>query len=397
MTTVTTLLVIMATISYIGSYEVQGLKTYDWDYGQTAAKTFLFTNSHWWESLDHQMTTAVTLLALAQNTSSTAVIPALASAGERGRTNVSILGGYFSLQEVRKVQRVVTYLEFLQSEDFELLQKEAKGSPGTVKLPKESQEEYEKTLGIYGELETARIKLQMPNVDPENTNQPCDWFGGTMHVSQDGTRRYVFLERLHFLHFCTEKFMPWWYDVRIHIKPREEFMRVAKLFMTHVRRPLTVVHVNDVMEKQKMREDVEIERYARQIVDALRVNDAIEGSVYAIFHKGGRNVMRVVTLLRLELDRVHECGDMLNCLQDVGRDVITETVGIDDLFERLFRSEHSVKMAEWALAAEADVFIANIHSPYSRNIALFRKTHGSSYSAVRGFAELRKVWSWNLR
>lgn len=390
-------LLLLITLIHFTLTTAREQKVYDWDYGGSAEKTFLFTNSHWWESLDHQMTTTVTLLALAQNTSSIAVIPTLAAAGEHGRSNASILGDYFDLESVRKVQNVMTFLEFLHSKEYEALREEMQGTTSSIRFPKESQEEYERTLGIYGQLTTDRIKFKMPNVDPENTNQACDWFGGTMHVSQDKKIRYVFLERVHFLHFCTERFMAWWYDVRHHIEPRQEYIQVVHSFMTNIRKPLTVVHVNDVMEKQKSREDVEIERYARQIVDALRVNDAMGSSLYAIYSKKGRNVGRVVGLLQQELERVHECEDMFNCLRGVRRGVIEgESDEAEKLFQRLFRGEHSVQIAEWTLAAEADVFIGNIHSPYSRNIALFRKTHGRPYSAVRGFAELRKVWSWNL-
>lgn len=372
-------------------------KVYDWNYGASAEKTFLFTNSHWWESLDHQMTTTVTLLALAQNTSSIAVIPTLAAAGEHGRTNASILGDYFDIEGVRKVQNIMTFLEFIHSEEYKALKEETQGTTSSIRFPKESQEEYERTLGIYGQLTTNRVKLEMPDVDPENTNQACNQFGGTMHLSQDGKIRYVFLERVHFLHFCTERFMAWWYDVRNHIKPRQEYLQVVQSFMTDVKRPLTVVHINDVMEKQKTREDVEVERYARQIVDALRVNDAMSSSLYAIYSKKGQNVGRVVGLLQQELERVRECEDLFNCLRGVRQDMVGKSSNIEDeVFQRLFRGEHSVQLAEWALAAEADVFIGNIHSPYSRNIALFRKTHGRAYSAIRGFAELRKVWSWNL-
>lgn len=373
-------------------------KMYSWNYGGSAEKTLLFTNSHWWESLDHQMTTTITLLALSQNTSSIAVIPTLAAAGEHGRTNASLLGDYFDIGGVRKVQNVITFLEFLQSEEYQALREDAQETTSTVRFPKESQEEYERSFGIYGQLTMGRVKLDMPNVDPENTNQPCNWFGGTMHMSRDGTIRYVFLERVHFLHFCTEKYMSWWYDVRYHIQPRKEYMQVVQSFMKNIKSPLTVVHVNDVMEKQKTRDDVEIERYARQIVDALRVNDAMSSSLYVIYSQSGRNVGRVVGLLQQEMDRVHKCEDMFDCLQSVRQEVMAEPSGdgTELLFQRLFRGEHSVRMTEWALAAEADVFVGNIHSPYSRNIALFRKTHGRPYSAVRGFAELRKVWSWNL-
>lgn len=365
---------------------------FKWTYGESAEKTYLLTNCHWWESVDHQLTTIITLLTLAQNTSSIAVIPSLATASTHGKSNRSLLGDYFNLNQVTKVQPAMTFSQFKESEDYQLLRK---AETGTIALPKESQEEYEARLQIYGRLHSSVIELEMPKMDPENTNQPCHRFSGTMHLSKDGTRRFVFLDRVHFFHFCTEKFMPWWYDVRQYIQPRQGYYDVANRFIGDMRRPFTVVHVNDVMEAQRSRNEEDVERYAGQIVDGLRSHEAVDGSLYTMYAKSGRNVGRVVKLLQAELDHIYDCSAMFSCVDAVRQEWVSTSVG-DSEFHTMFRSEHAPKMTEWALAAQADLFIGNIHSPKSRHICLFRKLHGLPYVAVKGFGELRKVWSWNL-
>lgn len=363
---------------------------FNWTFGNSAEKTYLLTNCYWWESLDHQLTTIVTLLSIAHNTSSIAVIPTMAAASVHGRSNRSILGDYFDLAKVQRVQRAITFKDFVESEDFKLMRR----SPmGTVPLPKESQEEYELKLGLYGRLHTSTVQLQMPDEDPENTNQRCNRFAGTIHLSRDGRRRYVLLDRMHFLHFCTEKFMPWWYDVRQHVQPREDYMRAARAFVkggggAMMRRPVAVVHVNDVMEAQKRRDDEQIERYARDIVDALRVQQALGGSLYVMYRRSGHNVGRVVHLLRQEFERVYDSSHLPDKSLSHDKE--------DNPQNSRNSSEHAAETTEWALAVTADAFVGNIHSPLSRNIALHRKTHGNMYVAIRGFAELRKVWSWNL-
>lgn len=364
---------------------------FDWSFGQGAEKTYLFTNAHWWESIDHQLTTIITLLTLAQNTSCIAVIPFLASANST--SNVSLLGHYYDLPRLRQVQPVITLSSFLQSTDYV----ELRGADtSTIALPKESQEEYEGTLGIYGKLHDSVVKINMPDVDPENTNQRCDRFGGSMHVSHDGRIRYVFLDRLHFMHFCAERFMPWWYDVRQHIRPRSVYMDLGERFVRNALHPLTVVHVNDVMEGHKARVSSEVEGYAGQIVDGLRAHDSVNngGAIYAIYNKNGRNVRRVVSLLQAEITQVYECSNLFGCLADATADMTdTKTTPFAHF---VFDSEHAAAMTEWAVAAQAHLFIGNVHSPFSRNVCLYRKMQGSTYVSLRGFAELRKVWTWNL-
>lgn len=382
-----------------------------WTFGASAEKTYVLTNCHWWESVDHQLTSVITLLTIAQNTSSIAVIPTIARASssgggdsdsssnnggtEDGKTAPSLLGEYFDVAQVRQVQSVVTMREFLASTDFAPLRD---ATTGTVPFPKESQEEYESKLGVFGKLRAAAVHLQMPDVDPENTNQPCHRFGGTMHLSTDGRIRYVFLDRIHFLHFCTEKFMPWWYDVRQHVRPRPAYFALARRFMRQpgLIRPVTVVHVNDVMEAQKERSGDDVDRYAGEIVDGLRAHGGIQanggiGSVYVMYSKNGRNVRKVVGLLQAEFNTVYECTDLFNCLERVPSEALP-----DGDADAPLAGDKARWAAEWALAAQADVFIGNVHSPLSRNVCLFRKTQGKAYAIGRGFAELRKVWKWNL-
>lgn len=389
-----------------------------WTFGASAEKTYVLTNCHWWESVDHQLTSVITLLTIAQNTSSIAVVPMLARAGpigdsdsssnsgggttQQGKTAPSLLGDYFDVAQVRQVQPVVTMREFLASTDFAPLRD---ATTGTVPFPKESQEEYESKLGIFGKLRAAAVHLQMPDVDPENTNQPCNRFGGTMHLSADGRIRYVFLDRIHFLHFCTERFMPWWYDVRQHVRPRPAYFALARRFMRQpgLTRPMTVVHVNDVMEAQKERTGDDIDRYGGEIVDGLRAHGGIQadgggtgsnggtGAVYVMYSKNGRNVRKVVALLQAEFDSVYDCADLFNCLDRVPADALA-----DGDTDAPLAGDQARWAAEWALAAQADVFIGNVHSPLSRNVCLFRKTQGKAYAIGRGFAELRKVWKWNL-
>lgn len=368
-------------------------KLFDWTFGESATKTYLFTNCHWWESTDHQMTTIITLLAIAHNTSSVAVIPSMAAAGSQGRSNESLIGDYFDIERVRKVQPVLTMAQLVQSTDYRLLCRE---KTGTIPLPKESQEEYEAKLQVYGRLHTSVVQLNMPRTDPENTNQPCDRFGGTMYLSRDGQRRFVFLDRLHFLHFCAEKFMPWWYDVRQHIRPRRPYFDIAQRFLnTNLTRPLIVTHINDVMEAQKNQSNNNVEQYADQIVDALRSNDMINGAIYNIYVKSGRNVRRVVDLLQAEMEFTYDCSHMFSCLDSARPNYISEYMTAEQ-FDHIFRGQHALKMTEWALATQADLFIGSIHSPFSRNICLYRKLHGEPYVILKGFGELRKTWAWNL-
>lgn len=404
-----------------------------WTFGQTAERTYLFSNCHWWESIDHQLTSVITLLTIAQNTSSVAVVPTLASTTSPSSTSTSgsssnnssngggipppnsesLLGDYFDLARVRQIQPAMTLGEFLSSADYTTLLNES-NSGTTIALPKESQEEYERKLKLFGRLRASTIHLQMPDVDPENTNQPCHRFGGTMHLSADGKVRYVFLDRIHFLHFCTEKFMPWWYDIRQHIRPRPEFFQVARGFIrgaggSVVRQPLAVIHVNDVMEAQKEREGEDVDRYAGEIVDGLRSNGQLgTGGVYMIYMKSGRNVRKVVSLLQNEMDTVYDCTDMFNCLHDLPQgehNMIEQGQGDGGGHwkERMKMKmngggaqQHVIWATEWALAADAELFIGNVHSPLSRNVCLYRKTQGKPYAIGRGFAELRKVWKWNL-
>lgn len=365
---------------------------YRFDTWRNGTKTYLLTNVHWWESTDHQLTTIITLLSLAQNTSSIAVVPPLPGKDASRYSNKSLIGDFFDITGIKQVQPVMTFEQFLECDAYRQL----KGEPsGTVALPKSSQEEYEQRLQLYGRLQDTSVALSMPPIDPENTSQKCNRFGGTVHVSADGTSRFVFLERVHFLHFCAEKFMPWWYTIRHRIEPRAAFFEVAARFMADKPKPFSVVHLNDVLELQKERGEEEIERYARQIVDALRKHQALGGTLYVVAARNGNNVKQVVRLLTQEFENIYDCSGVFGCLSDIRRDALG-TAMVDSEFDSLFKSEWSMKHVEWALGARAQLFVGNIHSPFSRNICLYRKMHGAAYSMLKGFGELRKVWAWNL-
>ena len=158
---------------------------------------------------------------------------------------------------------------------------------------------------------------------------------------------------------------------------------------------MAVVHINDVLESEKEREGEEIDRYAREIVDALRKSDALGGSMYLIYHEGGQNVGKVVGLIKQEFEHVLSCKSVWECFGRVPR--ANWNSHLDDTqFRELFRPDVATRMVEWALASSADVFVGNVHSPYSRNICLYRKSHGLAYSVLGGFGELKKIWRWNL-
>lgn len=366
-------------------------KIFEWSYGASAEKTYMLTHTNWWESLDHQMTSIISLLTLAKNTSSIAIIPPLSTReGGKGKDRY-LIGDFFDLSAINDVQPAMSLAEFMKTDDFKSLKKE---KIGTVSLPKKSQEEYESKLGIFGKLMDTNVRLEMPPVDPENTNQKCNVFGGAMHVSSDGKRRFVFMDHIHFLHFCFEKFMPWWYDIRHRVAPRKPYFDVAGKMLVGKERPVSTIHISDVMEAQKNRGEEEIERYARQIVDNLRKNQAITGTLLLFYDGQGRNVKRVVKLLRQEFENVIDCSQVY-CGEVIGKKYLHTGVSLKEQ-AKFFDAAVGPKMLMWALGTKSDLFIGNIHSPFSRNVCLYRKTHGSQYAILKGFGELRKVWSWNL-
>lgn len=378
-------------VSDSGEKPFDGL-TYTWRYGESAERTYVFTNIHWWESVDHQMTSIISLLAVAKNTSSIAVIPAIPAAGKIDANRKFLIGDYFGIEEVNNIQPVMTLAHFTTTDDYGTLHSE---KSGTVPLPKESQEEYESRLKIYGKLYSTVVRMHMPAVDPENTKQKCDSFAGTMHLDSGGRVRYVFLDRIHFMHFCFEKFMPWWYDIRHKISPRAPYLDAVNHLLSNKQRPVSVIHVNDLMDSQKERDQEEVERYARQIVDALQKNQAIAGSMFLIYANGTRNVKRVVKLLSQELNGVIDCSVDQFCGHQVSKGMFDPPLSEGE-YRSLFTSALGTKMIPWALGCRAELFIGNIHSPFSRNVCLHRKTHGRKYSILRGFGEMRKIWSWNL-
>lgn len=395
------LLVLTSTVNAVENSSVSetnldshNTQVFNWTYGQSAEKSYIFSNLHWWESLDHQMTSIVTLLTLGKNSSSIPVIPILPYSNIREKTNKSLLGTFFDIKEIQKIQPVLTFADFLKTDDYKLLRY---AKTGTVPLPKNSQEEFESNLGLFGKLRDSAIALPLPPIDPEHTNQPCNKFPGTIHVSSDGKKRFIFLDRVHFLHFCTEKYMPWWYDIRHRIAPRKPYYDIAEKFLSKQKGPVSSIHINDVMESQKDRDNEEIERYARQIVDSLRNNQALSGTMYLIYSKTGKNVQKVVDLLKQEFTNIVDCSAMYVCLERVSVKTFTPSLSNNEVSEMFQDSTIGRQMVEWALSTRSDIFIGNIHSPYSRNICLYRKTHGKPYSVLKGFGELRKIWRWHLR
>lgn len=371
------------------SYDGQ---TYSWEYGKSAEKTYILTNIHSWESTDHQMTSFVSLLTLAKNTTSIAVIPTLPTRDVQIKSDKSLLGNFFDLKAVNDVQPAMTFEDFLKTDDYQLLRNAA---TGTVPLPKKSQEEYEAKLKIFGKLQDTAVRLEMPPVDPEHTNQKCDNFGGTMHLSSDGKRRFVFLDRIHFMFFCFEKFMPWWYDIRHSISPRQPYFEAVDKLLSDKERPISTIHLSDLMASQKERDEEEIERYARQIVDALRKNQAITGTMFLTYQPGTRNVNKVVRLLKQEFDNIIDCSVSQFCGQKVPTDIHKLPLSAKE-HKDMFRGRMGLKMLVWTLGSKSDLFVGNIHSPFSRNVCLHRKTHGKPYAVLKGFGEIRKIWSWNL-
>lgn len=352
-------------------------------------RTYLFSNVHSWEGVDHQVTSIVTLLALAKNISALAVLPALASgyaagaAGREERDEGSLLGDYFDIERVRAVQAVMTMGEFRGGADYAVL-KNAAG----LEFPKGSAEEYEARLGVLGDVSSNEVAFGMPNVDPEATGQRCDAFEGT--VWQTGEARFVFLERVHFFHFCAERFMPWWYDVRKFLVPRQEYGVVADSFMGSEK--VTVVHIRDLLDAQGERGVEEIERYARQIVDVLRGR---RGTLYLGFSNRGRSVKRVAELFEGEFENVKNCSHLYACGRSVDPALFNPRLS-DANFRMLFETPVGSSMVEWALSMRSEFFVGNIHSPYSRNVGLYRKIHGHPYAVLKGFGEMRKLWKWNL-
>lgn len=213
--------------------------------------------------------------------------------------------------------------------------------------------------------------------------------------------------------------MPWWYDVRLHQQPRPEYFAAVDAWRATITGPLTVVHLRDLMDGQRERDEEEVQRYARQVVDALRQTagggpmaggggsgsvgvqgDLAAGSLYLSYPSGGKNVGRVAALFREEFPRVYTCADVHQC----GASVTAATLGAAAArgggaapdIEGLFQSPHAATVLETALSLQADHFVGNIYSSYSRNVGLWRKMHGKSYTIVKGFGEMRRVWTWRL-
>lgn len=340
------------------------------------------------------MTSAITLLALAFNVSAISVVPDMAGAQGGPRKSYSLMSDFYDIEQLRKKQGVLSIREFIKSDDYKLLQELATNQKLT--FPKASQERYEDKLKVLSSIGEGSVGFGMPHVDPENMDMPCSKIPGTIHTSLDDRVRYVFLDRVHFYHFCTERYMPWWYDVRMHLIPREEYRVLARKFASALPKPLTVVHVRDLMDLQKEREDEEIQAYAGQIVDALRRSGKQSGgSLYLSYAMNGRSVLKVAKLLEDEFSVVKRCMDLYVCGRVVGADSFTPALD-PVLHQVLFGTHVGANQVEMALSMEADHFVGNVFSPYSRNVALYRKYNGKTYDMLKGFGEMKKIYRWHL-
>lgn len=357
------------------------------------ARTFIFTLPNWWESADHQLTTAITQFALAKNISATAVLPNLVGQHSDPGKSFELFGHFYDADVLRQVQPFMGMTEFKNSNNYELLRDLAKDN--ILKFPKAAQESYEKELGVLSSIAATKVSFNMPHVDLENTDMFCSEIPGTVHLSKDKSVRFIFLDRVHFYHFCTEKYMPWWYDVRMHIVPRPEYMQLASHFMKRNPAPLTVVHIRDLMDHQRERDEEDIERYARQISDAMRRNRKTTGTLYLAYALDGRSVARVAQLFEAEFPVVKKCMDLFVCGRLVEDNVLVSPPS-EELSQILFGTEVGSSLVEVALSIQSDHFVGNIYSPYSRNVALYRKLHGKSYDVLKGFGEMRKIWRWRL-
>eukprot|EP00168_Porphyra_purpurea_P015225 TRINITY_DN4609_c0_g1_i3.p1 TRINITY_DN4609_c0_g1~~TRINITY_DN4609_c0_g1_i3.p1 ORF type:complete len:499 (-),score=98.95 TRINITY_DN4609_c0_g1_i3:145-1641(-) len=381
------------------------------------ATTYIFFTHFWWEMFHNQLTTLTTGLAVAKLYPNAVVVlppavgvPArLPSPGGMSR-HTSLFGDYYDLPKLKAVQRVMTLDEFLApgSQTAAAL---ATVPTGTLQLPKASQEDYEKALSLLGDLSDTRISVPLPHEDLERTEQYCDSLPGSVYpvpVASGGlsTFQLVFFDRLHFFHFCTEKFVPWWYDVRQHVQPRPEYFAAVSAWRATITGPVTVIHLRDLMDGQRERDEEDVQRYARQVVEALRQTpgggavrsvgvqaNLAAGSLYLSYPPSGKNVGRVASLFREEFPRVYTCADVHEC----GAGVTAAMVGVGSSdVESLFQSPHAATVMETALSMSADHFVGNVYSSYSRNVGLWRKMHGKSYTIVKGFGEMRRIWTWQL-
>lgn len=396
------------------------------------ATTYIFFTHFWWEMFHNQLTTLTTGLAVAKLFPNSVLVlpPAVgvpqptpsADGGTTAHKHLSLLGDYYDLDKLRAVQKVMTLDEFLAAGSTTAAAIAAVPT-GSLPLPKASQEDYEKELGLLGDIADTRVAIPLPHEDLERTEQYCDSLSGSIYaVPAAGggppTAQFVFLDRLHFFHFCTEKFVPWWYDVRLHLQPRPEYFAAVDAWRATIKGPLTVVHLRDLMDGQRDRDEEEVQRYARQVVDALRQTpgngrtagdggsgsvgvqaDLAAGSLYLSYPSGGKNVGRVAALFREEFPRVYTCTDVHQCGAAVSAETLGAAAGAGGAapdIESLFLSPHAATVLETALSMNADHFVGNVYSSYSRNVGLWRKMHGKSYTIVKGFGEMRRIWTWRL-
>jgi hypothetical protein len=352
---------------------------------RTTATTYVFSSPHWWESPDHQVTSLITHLTFCQNISGIAVIPTVAGRLGGPKSQYSLLGDFYDIDSIRRVQDVITTDQFVKSAAFGGLKQLAED--GKLSFPKASHEMYERTFGVLSSISNDRVSFGMPHEDLENTEHYCSSLPGSVHTTADGSIRFIFLDRVHFYHFCTEKHMPWWYSIRLHLLPRSEYFTAVERFAESLPKPITVVHVRDMMDKQTLRDDHDIQQYARQIADAVRrSNPRTEGTLYISFS---------ASLFMAEYPSVKKCADLYKCGRAVEPTLFSPPLD-PVLHQTLFETTVGASLVEVALSMHSEYFIGNVHSPYSRNVGLYRKLHGKPYEVVKGFGEQRKTWRWNL-
>lgn len=365
-------------------------------YSPQIERTYLFSNANWWETPDHQLTTSITLLTLGFNISAITVLPDLVGADAR-QARYSLLGDFYDMYALQKVQKTTTLTNFMKTADYTLLQTltEGKGDE-QLSFPKSSQALYEMSLEVLSTIGKGSVDFGMPNIDLESTGQYCNKIPGTVHVSANGKVRYIFLDNIHFYHACTEAFMPWWYDVRMHILPREEYRVLAAKFSKKLPAPLTFVHVRDALSGAVNRSDQDIYSYARQITNGLRrAENQNEGAVYFEYIVSSASAAEVADLLQTEFAVVKKCLDLYLCGHLIPADEFEPKLE-PALHRTLFETNFGPSLISQALAMEADHFIGNIYSPYSRSIALHRKLKGKTYDILKGFAEMKRIERWRL-
>jgi hypothetical protein len=117
--------------------------------------------------------------------------------------------------------------------------------------------------------------------------------------------------------------------------------------------------------------------------------------LYLSYVHDGRGVAKVAQLFEAEFPTVKKCADLFMCGRLVSKNIYQPLLE-NSLYKTLFAIKIGPSLVEVALSMKSQHFVGNVYSPYSRNVGLYRKLHGSSYEVVKGFAEMKKLWKWSL-